>query len=82
MIEGVMMRSPKAMAIAVRRPNGEIVVKQEALRFFSEGTFLFKLPLVRGILVLLSALILGIKALNFSVNQALAEPEGEKEPNP
>jgi len=81
-IEGVMMRSPKAMAIAVRRPNGEIVVKQEALRFFSEGTFLFKLPLVRGILVLLSALILGIKALNFSVNPALAEHEGEKEPNP
>jgi uncharacterized protein YqhQ len=81
-IEGVMMRSPKAMAIAVRRPNGEIVVKQESLSFFSEKTFLFKLPLVRGVLVLLSALILGMKALNFSVNQALADPEGEKDPSP
>jgi uncharacterized protein YqhQ len=81
-IEGVMMRSPRAMAIAVRRPNGEIVVKQEGLSFFSEKTFLFKLPLVRGILVLLSALILGMKALNFSMNQALAEPEGEKDPSP
>ncbi len=81
-IEGVMMRSPKSMAIAVRRPNGEIVVKQEGLSFFSEKTFIFKLPLIRGVLVLLSALILGIKALNFSVNQALSDSEGEKDPSP
>jgi uncharacterized protein YqhQ len=81
-IEGVMMRSPKSMAIAVRRPNGEIVVKQEELTFFSEKTFLFKLPLVRGVITLLSALILGIRALNFSANQALSDSEGEKEPTP
>jgi uncharacterized protein YqhQ len=72
-IEGVMMRSPNSMAIAVRRPNGEIVVKREKLTFFSEKTFLAKLPLVRGVLNLLSALILGMKALNFSANQALEE---------
>ena len=47
-IEGVMMRSPKSMAIAVRKPNGEIVVKREGLSFFSEKTFLFKLPLGQG----------------------------------
>jgi len=81
-IEGVMMRSPGSMAIAVRRPDGEIVVKQEGLTFFSEKTLLFKIPLVRGILVLLSALILGIQALNFSVNQALSDAEGEKDPSP
>jgi uncharacterized protein YqhQ len=81
-IEGVMMRSPKSMAIAVRRPNGEIVVKKEKLAFFSEKTVLFKIPLVRGVLVLISALILGIQALNFSANQALSEPGGENEPSP
>jgi uncharacterized protein YqhQ len=81
-IEGVMMRSPQSMAVAVRRPNGEIVVKQERLTFFSEKTLLFKIPLVRGILVLLSALILGIQSLNFSVNQALSDSEGEKDPSP
>jgi uncharacterized protein YqhQ len=81
-IEGVMMRSPKSMAIAVRRPDGEIVVKQEGLTFFSEKTLLFKIPLVRGVLVLLSALILGIQALNFSVNQAASDSEGEKDPSP
>jgi uncharacterized protein YqhQ len=74
-IEGVMMRSPKSMAIAVRRPNGEIVVKREGLTFFSEQTFLYKVPLVRGVIALLSALILGVQALNYSANQALAEEE-------
>jgi len=77
-IEGVMMRSPSSMAIAVRRPNGEIVVKRERLDFFSEKKFFSKLPLVRGVINLLSALVLGMKALNFSANQSLGE---EKEIN-
>jgi len=72
-IEGVMMRSPNSMAIAVRRPNGEIVVKREKLDFFSEKKFFSKLPLIRGVMNLLSALVLGMKALNFSANQSLEE---------
>jgi uncharacterized protein YqhQ len=79
-IEGVMMRSPRSMAVAVRKPTGEIVVKQENLTFFSEGTFLFKIPLVRGILALLSALVLGIRALNFSANHAMSDAGKGKEP--
>jgi uncharacterized protein YqhQ len=72
-IEGVMMRSPNSMAIAVRRPSGEIVVKRERLDFFSEKKFFSKLPLIRGVINLLSALVLGMKALNFSANQSLGE---------
>ena len=72
-IEGVMMRSPSSMAIAVRRPSGEIVVRRERLNFFSEKKFFSKLPLFRGIINLLSALVLGVKALNFSANQSLEE---------
>jgi uncharacterized protein YqhQ len=72
-IEGVMMRSPNSMAIAVRKPNGEIVVKREKLDFFSEKKFFSKLPLIRGVINLLAALILGMKALNFSANQSLGE---------
>jgi len=72
-IEGVMMRSPHSMAIAVRRPNGEIVVKREKLDFFSEKKLFSKLPLARGVMNLLSALVLGMKALNFSANQSLEE---------
>jgi uncharacterized protein YqhQ len=74
-IEGVMMRSPNSMAIAVRKPNGEIVVKREGLNFFSEKKFFSKLPVIRGILALVSALVLGIEALNYSANQALSEEE-------
>ena len=80
-IEGVMMRSPNSMAVAVRKPNGEIVVKQEGLHFFSEKHLFFKFPLVRGVITLLSALVLGIRALNFSANQALSEGEVEKDPS-
>jgi len=78
-IEGVMMRSPNSMAIAVRKPSGEIVVKRERLDFFSEKKFFSKLPLIRGVMNLLSALVLGMKALNFSANQSLEE---EKEVSP
>ena len=74
-IEGVMMRSPNSMAIAVRKPNGKIVVKRERLDFFSEKKFFSKLPLIRGVMNLLSALILGMKALNFSANQSLEEEQ-------
>ncbi len=74
-IEGVMMRSPNSMAVAVRRPNGEIVVKRERLDFFSEKKFFSKVPLIRGVINLLSALVLGMKALNFSANQSLEEEQ-------
>jgi uncharacterized protein YqhQ len=77
-IEGVMMRSTSSMAIAVRKPNGEIAVKREGLNLFSEKNFFFKLPLIRGIIALVSALTLGFRALNYSVSQALEE---EKEPS-
>lgn len=81
-IEGVMMRSPRCMAIAVRRPGGEIVVKKEGLDFFSEKSFLFKIPIIRGVIALISALSLGIRALHFSANQSLPEEEGQKEISP
>lgn len=74
-IEGVMMRSPNSMAIAVRKPNGEIAVKRERLNFFSEKRFLSKLPLIRGVINLLSALVLGMRALNFSANQSLEKEQ-------
>src|SRR4030043_383102 len=48
-------------------------------KLFSEKSFLFKFPLVRGVIALISALSLGIRALHFSANQALPEGEGQKE---
>lgn len=78
-IEGVMMRAPRSMAIAVRRPNGEIVVRKEMVVPLSERYPVVKLPIVRGAVALFSSLIIGIKALNFSANEAVTEEEKEGE---
>lgn len=78
-IEGVLMRAPRSMAIAVRRPDGEIVVKRDRVTPLSERFPLVKLPLVRGAVALFSSLVIGIKALNFSANEALAEGEKKEE---
>lgn len=76
-LEGVMMRAPRSLAIAVRRPDGEISVKSETVIPLSERFPIVKLPIVRGAVALFSSLATGIKALNFSANEALIE-EGDK----
>ena len=78
-IEGVMMRAPRSIAIAVRRPSGEIVVKKDEVVPLSERYPITKLPVIRGAVALFSSLIIGIKALNFSANEAMAEDNGGKE---
>jgi uncharacterized protein YqhQ len=77
-IEGVMMRAPRSVAIAVRRANGEIIVKRDLVVPLSERFPVVKLPIVRGAVALFSSLITGIKALNFSANEAMVEEEKEK----
>ncbi len=77
-LEGVMMRAPRAVAIAVRRPTGEITVKREQMPPLSERFPIVKLPILRGAIALFTSLILGIKALNFSANEAMVEELDEK----
>jgi uncharacterized protein YqhQ len=74
-IEGVMMRSPNYWAVAVRKPDGGIEVKDDKLDMLSETNKFAKLPIIRGVIMLVSALVLGIKALNFSANVAYDEEE-------
>ena len=72
-IEGVMIRAPHAMAIAVRKPNGEVVVKEEKWRSLSRRFPFLKWPFIRGSVVLVETLINGLQALSFSANQALED---------
>ena len=72
-IEGVMMRAPHSYAVAVRKPNGEIVSKSELLPALSVKYPILKLPVLRGSAVLIQSMVLGIKALNFSANVAFHE---------
>ncbi len=72
-IEGVMMRAPRSMTVAVRTPSGEIVMKRDPLTLLSDRFKFVKWPILRGTITLFSALALGMKALNFSANCALEE---------
>ncbi|HIJ80737.1 MAG TPA: DUF1385 domain-containing protein [Desulfuromonadales bacterium] len=78
-IEGVMMRAPRSVAIAVRRPDGQIIVKKELVVPLSERFPIVKLPVLRGAVALFTSLIIGIKALNFSANEAMSDDEKELE---
>jgi uncharacterized protein YqhQ len=75
-LEGVMMRSPHAWGIAVRKPSGEMAVHSEPLEKPSEKHPWMGWPLVRGVMTLGHAMSLGFKALKFSANAALAEISG------
>ncbi|MFB3922075.1 MAG: DUF1385 domain-containing protein [Terriglobia bacterium] len=77
-IEGVMMRSPHSFAVAVRRPAGDIALMQEFLQRPSEKRPWLKYPIVRGLGTLGQALVLGIRALRYSAEQAIEEPEKQQ----
>lgn len=77
-IEGVMMRGPSCMSIAVRRPDGSIAVDEGPIDS-KLGAKLAKLPLLRGVLMLVESLTLGMRALNFSARHAFPEEEAAEE---
>lgn len=72
LIEGVMMRSPGAYGVAVRRPDGSLALQRRKVAGLARRYPVFKLPLLRGIGVLFQSLVIGIRALNFSAEQAMA----------
>jgi uncharacterized protein YqhQ len=78
-LEGVMMRSPHALAVAVRRPDGSVVLKDEPFCSLTERYPILKRPFLRGPLVLIEAMVTGVKALTFSAQAALQEEDSEEE---
>jgi uncharacterized protein YqhQ len=65
LIEGIMMKGPSKIATAVRKPDGEIVIKESNIKQIFKHKF-FKLPLVRGSFVLIDSLVNGVKELMYS----------------
>lgn len=65
LIEGIMMKGPDKIATAVRKPDGEIVVKESDIKPLFKHKF-FKLPIIRGSFVLIDSLINGVKELMYS----------------
>ena len=74
-IEGVMMRGPDTRAVAVRRPDQTIIVDEKPVGSLTQRVPVLKWPLVRGVVALIEALVLGIEALTYSANQATGEEE-------
>src|ERR1700746_1044306 len=72
-LEGVMMRSPHAWAIAVRKPSGELDTHREPLERPSDKHQWMGWPLVRGVMTLGYAMTLGFRALRFSAAVALEQ---------
>ncbi len=78
-MEGVMIRGPRHMAIAVRAPDGTIVQRGEALSGVYTG-WPRRVPIVRGVVVLYETLALGVRALTWSSQVALGQEEEDVSP--
>ncbi len=79
-IEGVMMRAPGCLTVAVRRPDGTIAVKEGPYRSRWQKK-LWKLPAFRGVAMLVESLAMGYGALQFSAEQQMTEEELEASGN-
>jgi len=81
-LEGVMMRSPHAFTVAVRKggkPGAEIALLKETILPIGERFPLLKKAVLRGSVALFEAMVLGVRALNFSANEAMENEEGKQE---
>lgn len=79
-IEGVMMRSPSAVATALRKPSGEIQVVHRPFRGITSKYKFLDVPIIRGGVNLIETLYLGLQALNHSAEQAMDEPKETAKP--
>lgn len=77
-IEGVMMRSPKRIATAIRRASGIIEVKAQEFQSLAQRYKILNIPILRGAVTLFEVMIIGIKTLQWSADKAM-EDEEEKE---
>ena len=78
-IEGVMMRSPDRVAVAVRRPDGKIVLKNDPYISLTKRNKFWGLPIIRGAVILIESIVIGIKALTFSGDVAVTEEQKKEE---
>src|SRR6266540_2359787 len=75
-LEGVMMRGPSNWALAVRKPDGEIAEVNRPIQSVMTRHWVFRLPIIRGIVALGESLAIGFRALAISANYA-AQEEGD-----
>ena len=78
-MEGVMMRGPKEIAMAVRKPDNEIIVERRPISSVLQKSKILKLPIIRGCIAFFENMIVGVKALMFSAEFFDLEENGASE---
>jgi uncharacterized protein YqhQ len=78
-LEGVMMRGQNGIAVAVRKPNGDIALKNEPFQPITKRIKWLNVPILRGAILLVETMYIGVKALNFSGDIALEEEKQKAE---
>ncbi len=79
-IEGIMMRAPRTFTVVVRKPDGDLAVREDRWYSPMEKWPFLKKPFLRGCIVLYEALFNGIQALTYSAQEALGEEEEQLGP--
>ena len=74
-IEGVMMRGPDSLAVAVRLPDQTMAVDKQPVSSITKRIPFLNWPFIRGVIVLFESLIMGVHALSYSASQAVGEEE-------
>ncbi len=77
-LEGVMMRSPGCLAVAVKRASGQIVIREDIWRSIWDRLKFLRWPFLRGTVIMIESMINGMQALNFSAHEAMIEEEKQR----
>ncbi len=82
LIEGVMMRSPHALSLACRRPDGTIATKVDHHQSWAEKISVQKIPVIRGMVSFVEMMVVGVRALNYSATIAAEEENQDAKVSP
>ena len=80
LLEGVMMRGKSDMAIAIRKPDGEIIIDRQPLKTLAQKYSIAKVPIIRGAVSMVESMVIGIKAIMYSA-EFMEFEEDEPKPN-
>lgn len=81
LIEGVMMRGPESVGIAVRKPDGEIIIDKKPHQTLAKRYKFFKAPIVRGAVGIIESMVLGVKSIMYSAEFVELEDEEQSQPS-
>ena len=74
-IEGVIMRSPSSISIAVRKSDGTIKVRNKPYKTLTQRYKWLNIPIVRGVINLFEMMVVGSEAINYSASESVEQSD-------